>query len=160
MQKYPYLERNTQKLKNHTRRTGLLCRGSQMPWLRFKQSSQPFPLLTSYFLCFGTTYMQEDMHTSKSTQAQLGLFTAGLSLRSYEKTEAQHRPYSGSFGQCCFVELPWYMEIHHPHLRGPVEGMNPLMTLMPQLIFFEVFKLISWQTWVKSWKERGGKLCR
>jgi len=50
--------------------------------------------------------MQEDMHTSKSTQAQLGLFTAGLSLRSYEKTEAQQRPYSGSFGQCCFVELP------------------------------------------------------
>lgn len=79
--------------------------------LRFKQSSQPFPLLTSYFLCFGTTYMQEDVHTSKSTQAQLGLFTARLSLRSYEKTEAQHRPYSGSFGQCCFVELPWYMEI-------------------------------------------------
>jgi len=94
MQKYPYLERNTQKLKNHTRKKlAYSAKDHACHGLRFNPF-QPIPLSTSYFLCFGTTYMQEDMHTSKSTQAQLGLFTAGLSLRSYEKTEAQHRPYS------------------------------------------------------------------
>lgn len=71
-------------------------------------------LSTSYFLCFGTTYMQEDVHTSKSTQAQLGLFTAGLSLRSYEKTEAQHRPYrQWLIWSVRFVELPGYLEWFH-----------------------------------------------
>ena len=141
MQKYPYLERNTQKLKNHTRTTGFLCKGP-----RFKQSRfQPtLSFWTFYFLYFGTTYMQEDMHTSKSTQAQLGLFTAGLSLRSYEKTEAQHRPYSQWLIWSvlfCWAIVIFGNTIHIPPLGDPVEGM----TLMPHLIFFKIFKSIKFE---------------
>lgn len=52
MQKYPYLERNTQKLKNHTRRTGLLCKGSHVPWFEnqaIQPTLSPFNHLLSMF---------------------------------------------------------------------------------------------------------------
>ena len=43
---------------------------SAMVW-DWSNLSKPLLILPPISLCFGTTYMQEDMHTSKSTQAQL-----------------------------------------------------------------------------------------
>ena len=49
MQNYPYLERNTQKLKNHTRGTGLLCKSSHVLWFEIEAT---YPTPSSFYLIF------------------------------------------------------------------------------------------------------------
>ena len=143
MQNYPYLERNTQKLKNHTRRTGLLCKCSHVLWFEIGTT---YPTPSSFYLLF--PYVLAQLICKKTcTQVKAHKHSLDFLLQDclYAVKRRQKHNIGHTVAHLVSAVLLSYHDIwkYHPHLKGPVEGMNPLMTLMPQLIFFEVFKLIS-----------------
>lgn len=103
MQKYPYLERNTQKLKNHTRKKlAYSAKDHTCHGLRFN----PFPFQLPIFYVLAQLICKKTCTQVKAHKHSLDFLLQDClyAVTRRQKHNTGHTV-SGSFGQCCFVEL-------------------------------------------------------
>ena len=161
MQNYPYLERNTQKLKNHTRRTGLLCKCSHVLWFEIGAT---YPTPSSFYLLFPYVLAQL---ICKKTCIQVKAHKHSLSLDFfllqdclYAVKRRQKHNIGHTVAHLVSAVLLSYLDIPS-NPSGSRGGMNlggssahdshATLHHLWGLWYFD-----SWKTWIKSWKKGVG----